>query len=381
MACVSLQARLLLPSFPYTLFVDANTNGAAGLCFRAASSTFTVPPALTSKSVTGSISEVVTATCPARWRIASWFFTWSARAWAFLMSSWTKVVALAWRLVNHLRLRSVPARLKLSSTVTCQPAPTMWSAALTPRKPAPPVIKIRRSRRLVAARAGAESAFTAPPAVLDRRDPPVDELVERVVDVIEVPYLKPIARRRRRDRIGCRFVWAAKLDATVGDIDIGAQAARGGGSRGPILHAGADSVAGPGLSGSRCRSAGAGGTGGAGDGWRRGSRRLRSGQGRGRRAGGVPGLACRGGRALSHVCRGADGAAAGVTERLEGPRHCHHRRRAGSDRGRDGRRRRAAVGVRLPDQPVAKPRKKATLTIHAAPARKIASRLGVPSCA
>jgi hypothetical protein len=36
--------------------------------------------------------------------------------------------------------------------------------------------------------------------------------------------------------------------------------------------------------------------------------------------------------------------------------------------------------VRL-NQPVAKPLKKATLTIHAAPARKTASRRGVPPCA
>jgi hypothetical protein len=34
-----------------------------------------VPRALTSKSVLGSTSDVVTATCPARCRIASWFLT------------------------------------------------------------------------------------------------------------------------------------------------------------------------------------------------------------------------------------------------------------------------------------------------------------------
>src|SRR6266568_669195 len=218
MACVSLQARLFLPSFPYTLFVDANTNGASGLCLRAASNTFTVPPALTSKSVTGSTSEVVTATCPARCRIASWFLTCSVRAWAFLMSSLTKVVAIVWRLVNHFRFRSVPARLKLSSTVTCHPAPTRWSAALTPRKPAPPVIKIRRVRRPVAAGFFAERVSGVAPAVSDRRDPPRDDPVARVVGVIEVPYLKPIVRRRRRDRVDCRFVWPAKLDARMTEV-------------------------------------------------------------------------------------------------------------------------------------------------------------------
>jgi hypothetical protein len=36
---------------------------------------------------------------------------------------------------------------------------------------------------------------------------------------------------------------------------------------------------------------------------------------------------------------------------------------------------------RFADQPVAKPLKKATLTIHAAPARKTASRRAVPPCA
>jgi hypothetical protein len=117
-----------------------------------------------------------------------------------------------------LRFRSVPARLKLSSTVTCQPAPTIWSAAFTPRKPAPPVIKIRRPRRRVAAGAGARPALAETTAVLDRPDPPVDELVARVGAVIEVPYLKPIGPRRRRDRIGCRFVWPAKLDAAICDI-------------------------------------------------------------------------------------------------------------------------------------------------------------------
>jgi hypothetical protein len=80
------------------------------------------------------------------------------------------------------------------------------------------VIKIRRARRLVATGARAEPAFAASPAALVRPDPPLDERVARVVEVIEVPYLKPIATRRRRDRIGCRFVWPAKLDATLVDV-------------------------------------------------------------------------------------------------------------------------------------------------------------------
>ena len=86
---------------------------------------------------------------------------------------------------------------------------------MTPRKPAPPVIRIRRVRRLVSAGAGAEPAFDAPPGARDRPRAPRDELVAGVVDVIEVPYLKPIARRRRRDRIDCRIVWPSKLDAAI----------------------------------------------------------------------------------------------------------------------------------------------------------------------
>src|SRR3989475_12246158 len=47
--------------------------------------------------------------------------------------------------MSHLRLRSVPGRLKLSSRLTCQPSLIRWTAALTPRKPAPPVMRILRS--------------------------------------------------------------------------------------------------------------------------------------------------------------------------------------------------------------------------------------------
>src|SRR2546426_9070227 len=104
-----------------------------------------VPRALTSKSVLGSTSEVVTATCPARWRMASWPRTCSASALAFLTSSLTKAVRLGYRVISHVRLRSVPGRLRLSSSVTNQPSLIRWIAAFTPRKPAPPVIRIRRS--------------------------------------------------------------------------------------------------------------------------------------------------------------------------------------------------------------------------------------------
>src|SRR3989442_12414621 len=104
-----------------------------------------VPRALTSKSVLGSTSDVVTATCPARWRTASWSFTCSARAPAFLTSSLMKAIRFGYLVMSHLRLRSVPGRLKLSSRLTCQPSLIRWTAALTPRKPAPPVMRILRS--------------------------------------------------------------------------------------------------------------------------------------------------------------------------------------------------------------------------------------------
>src|SRR5467141_373457 len=104
-----------------------------------------VPRALTSKSVLGSSREVVTATCPARWRTASCLRTCSGSAAAFLTSSLMKAVRWGYRVSSHFRLRSVPGRLRLSSSVANQPSLIRWIAALTPRKPAPPVIRIRRS--------------------------------------------------------------------------------------------------------------------------------------------------------------------------------------------------------------------------------------------
>src|SRR2546423_6138577 len=104
-----------------------------------------VPRALTSKSVLGSASEVVTAAWPARWMIASWFCTASGNAAAFLTSSLMNVVRSGYFVMSHLRLRSVPVRLRVSRRVTCQPSLTRCWAALTPRKPAPPVIRTRRS--------------------------------------------------------------------------------------------------------------------------------------------------------------------------------------------------------------------------------------------
>src|SRR2546429_7517690 len=103
-----------------------------------------VPRALTSKSVPGSARDVVTATCPARCRTASWSATCSASAGAFLTSSLTKVTRLGYRVMTHLRFRSVPGRLRLSSRVTCQPSLIRWMAALTPRNPAPPVMRTLR---------------------------------------------------------------------------------------------------------------------------------------------------------------------------------------------------------------------------------------------
>src|SRR4029077_18272076 len=104
-----------------------------------------VPRALTSKSVLGSTRDVVTATCAARWRMASWPLTCWASASAFLTSSLMNVVRFGYRVRIHLRLRSVPGRLRVSSSVTSQPCLIKWVAAFTPRKPAPRVMRARRS--------------------------------------------------------------------------------------------------------------------------------------------------------------------------------------------------------------------------------------------
>jgi len=62
---------------------------------------------------------------------------------------------------------------------------------------------------------GLDSDFDVLPEVRDRPDPSRDELSARVVDVIEVPYLKPIAPRRRRVRVGCPLVWPKQMRATL----------------------------------------------------------------------------------------------------------------------------------------------------------------------
>src|SRR2546429_5595921 len=60
-------------------------------------------------------------------------------------SALIEAVRFGYRVMSPFRLRSVPGRLRLSSSVTNQPSLIRWSAAFTPRKPAPPVIRIRRS--------------------------------------------------------------------------------------------------------------------------------------------------------------------------------------------------------------------------------------------
>src|SRR4029077_10967881 len=62
--------------------------------------------------------------------------------------SLTNATRVGYRVRTHFRLRSVPGRLRLSSRVTPQPSFMRWMAALTPRKPAPPVIRMRRSAGL-----------------------------------------------------------------------------------------------------------------------------------------------------------------------------------------------------------------------------------------
>src|SRR5262245_57708295 len=77
--------------------------------------------------------------------MASWSRTCAGRAAALRMSSLTKLARFGYRVRIHLRLRSVPGRLRLSRRVTYQPPLIRWAAVFTPRKPAPPVINARRS--------------------------------------------------------------------------------------------------------------------------------------------------------------------------------------------------------------------------------------------
>src|SRR4029079_2196772 len=76
--------------------------------------------------------------------MASLSLTWASSAPAFRMSSLTNVAAVGCTVSSHFRFLSVPGRLRLSTTVTCQPRSIMCAAALTPMKPAPPVMSARR---------------------------------------------------------------------------------------------------------------------------------------------------------------------------------------------------------------------------------------------
>src|SRR4029077_15908214 len=113
----------------------------------------------------------------------------SLRALAFLTSSLTKVVSVGYWVMSHFRLRSVPGRLRLSSTVTCHTASTTRVAALTPRNPAPPVMSIRRD--------GPGSPLRAARG-LDRVLRP--DSARRGVGVIEGPSLKTIVEARPPNR-------------------------------------------------------------------------------------------------------------------------------------------------------------------------------------
>jgi hypothetical protein len=208
------------------------------------------------------------------------------------------------------------------------------------------VIKIRRPRRLLAVGADAAPVIEAPRTVRERTDLPRDELVARVEEVIEVPYLKPIARRRRRDRVGCPIVWPAKLEARIvgappKSLDLA------------LTQSPADSIppprpttsnASPDSSGSetiartmQVLSAMAAGAAAACGYW----------LGRTTVGGGVFAVSLVLALLVAFIVMSTTPRASNRSE----------------------------------TQPVAKPLKKATLTIQAAPARKTASRLGVPPCA
>ncbi len=57
--------------------------------------------------------------------------------------------------------------------------------------------------------------FDVAPLVADRTEPPRDEVVARIVDVIEVPYLKPIAPRLRRPRVSCPITRPTSIRAPI----------------------------------------------------------------------------------------------------------------------------------------------------------------------
>jgi hypothetical protein len=62
---------------------------------------------------------------------------------------------------------------------------------------------------------GLGSGLDVRPALRDLPDPVPVELSARVVDVIKVPYLKPIAPRRRRVRVGCPIPWPSDMKASL----------------------------------------------------------------------------------------------------------------------------------------------------------------------
>ena len=87
--------------------------------------------------------------------------------------------------MSHFRFRSVPGRLRLSRMLTCQPSSIIRMAALTPRNPAPSVMRTRR--------AGPREDLGAA-RVLERGVIPAS--ARSVVEVIEGTYLKTITQAR-----------------------------------------------------------------------------------------------------------------------------------------------------------------------------------------
>jgi hypothetical protein len=89
---------------------------------RAASRVLKVPRALSSKSRRGSLTEVVTATCPARWKMASCSRAAAVMACASRTSPRTTAGPGAHSRCSQARLASEPRREKLSKRVTAWPA-------------------------------------------------------------------------------------------------------------------------------------------------------------------------------------------------------------------------------------------------------------------
>ena len=134
---VALHDTRLLHSRRRTLFVLAKRTAGIRPERRAASSTFSVPRALTSKSVIGSATEVVTATCAAKWTIASHPAA-ASTTWSISRTSsthWSR--AMPRSVQGTQNCARYPNARRLSKTTTCVAAGRKSTDKVRAEKPAP----------------------------------------------------------------------------------------------------------------------------------------------------------------------------------------------------------------------------------------------------